>query len=186
MKSEPITSIMPDLVRRMIAAISSSPSDTAGRISDLNPLAPPVGKPAQLDSKEEDHHEPEPEARRGLSEHGEQPGNPIGDLAAPQRRRDSQRKQKSTTAKMSPAAVSLSVLTARSPMAAIVEVPAPRYEVPKSSWAKSARKLPYCAIRVSLRPRFSRNRLNLGVGGVEGQQETTQDCRPVGRRRRRS
>ena len=43
MKSAPNTSIIPDRVRRMIAAISSSPSETAGRISDLNPSAPPVG-----------------------------------------------------------------------------------------------------------------------------------------------
>ena len=75
------------------------------------------------------------------------------------------------TAKTNPAIVNLNVFTARSPMAAIVDVPAPRYDVPKSSCARSQRKSPVLHDQRVVQAQTLADRLDFRVGRVEGQQE---------------
>ena len=154
MKSVSMTSIIPERVRRMMAAISSMPSEIAGRISACQPTAPPVGTRSSRTAK-----------KKIIIRPSQKPGTAWPTTASerasqstPPPRRNAAATPSGTAvaiAKASAAMPSLNVFQARAPIESIAETPPPTHECPKSPWKRSPRKFPYCTIIGSLRPKRS-------------------------------
>ena len=158
MKSVSMTSIIPERVSRMIATNSNRPSAIAGRINERKPASsPPVG------------NQPNWTAKKKIIIRPSQKLGVACPITATKRASQSMTVPRFNAARMpsgtasasantTPATPSLSVLTARSPIAASAGVPPPSHELPKSPCANFPRKMAYWTWSGWCSPRSSRRR----------------------------